>query len=292
MKTNKLCIVLLTMLFYVVSVHSQTFEVDGISYNVTKQPVDESPGEVEVTGGEIKEVIEFPETVVYNDVTYTVTSIRDNAFSGRRNSNNFTRKYIIPGTVRTIGNSAFYDNYYLEEVEFHEGLQTIGAAAFAYNLALKEIRLPSTLVSIESNSFYGCSSLNNIKFFVNNISEFCNNSIVRLFNASIQLLDNNGDEIKEIIIPEDVISIGESAFAKCIGLTSITIPNSVTSIGKNSFTGCSGLTSVNIGNSLTSIGESAFSGCYGLISVNLGEQLTTIGTEAFKGCSSLSFPIV
>lgn len=136
------------MLFGVVSVQAQSFEVDGISYNVTKEATDGSPGEVEVTGGEIKEVIEIPETVTYDDVTYTVTAIGNNAFSGR-----YTKKYVIPSTVRAIGDHAFYDNYYLEEVEFHEGLQSIGAAAFAFNYALKEIRLPSTLSTIDDSGF-------------------------------------------------------------------------------------------------------------------------------------------
>ena len=144
---------MLLAMLCVVSSYAQSFEVDGLSYQVTKSPDGESPGEVEVTGGEIKEEIEFPETVTYNSATYMVTSIGSNAFSGRSNSGNFTKKYIIPGTVRSIGNSAFYDNYYLEEVEFNEGLQTIGVDAFGYNFALKEIRIPSTVNAIEDRAF-------------------------------------------------------------------------------------------------------------------------------------------
>lgn len=144
---------MLLAMLCVVSSYAQSFEVDGLSYQVTKSPDGESSGEVEVTGGEIKEEIEFPETVTYNSATYMVTSIGSNAFSGRSNSGNFTKKYIIPGTVRSIGNSAFYDNYYLEEVEFNEGLQTIGVDAFGYNFALKEIRIPSTVTAIEDRAF-------------------------------------------------------------------------------------------------------------------------------------------
>ena len=144
---------MLTMLICMVSAHAQSFEVDGISYNVTKAPDGESPGEVEVTGGEIKEEIEFPETVTYDGVTYTVTSIGGGAFRSRYDSQNFTRKYVIPGTVRSIGNDAFYDNYYLEEVELNKGLQKIGNAAFGYNFELREIRIPSTVTSIGNDAF-------------------------------------------------------------------------------------------------------------------------------------------
>ncbi|MDO4995036.1 MAG: leucine-rich repeat domain-containing protein, partial [Bacteroidales bacterium] len=66
-----------------------------------------------------------------------------------------------------------------------------------------------------------------------------------------------------------VTSIGEVAFYKCSGLTSVTIPNSVTSIGTVAFSGCSGLTSVTIPESVTSIESDAFYGCSGLTSVNI-----------------------
>ncbi len=144
---------LLATIFCVVAAHGQSFDVDGISYNVITQPTDESPGEVEVTGGEIKEEIAIPETVTYDEKTYTIVSIGRDAFSGRYRSDNFTRKYIIPGTVKTIKYHAFYDNYYLEEVEFNEGLETIGQSAFGYAYQLREIRLPSTVAYIDADAF-------------------------------------------------------------------------------------------------------------------------------------------
>ena len=65
-------------------------------------------------------------------------------------------------------------------------------------------------------------------------------------------------------IPNGVTSIGQSAFAGCTRLTTVTIPNSVTSIGQSAFLNCSGLTSVTIPNSVTSIHLYAFEGCSGL----------------------------
>lgn len=43
--------------------------------------------------------------------------------------------------------------------------------------------------------------------------------------------------IKEVIIGDEVTSIGDYAFSDCTGLTSITIPNSVTDIGSSAFKG-------------------------------------------------------
>ena len=63
-----------------------------------------------------------------------------------------------------------------------------------------------------------------------------------------------------VAIPEEVTymnrtrkvtSIGDRAFDRCSGLTSVTIGNSVTNIGNQAFYGCSGLTSVTIPNSVT-----------------------------------------
>lgn len=81
-------------------------EVDGLVYEVTST----APNTVAVIGctrttsfGYMQDGVDIPETVTINDVTYTVTSIADNAF------NNIWMSVInIPATVTTIGNNALY----------------------------------------------------------------------------------------------------------------------------------------------------------------------------------------
>ena len=90
----------------------------------------------------------------------------------------------------------------------------------------------------------------------------------------------NGEEIKNLTIPESMTSIGNYAFRGCSGLTSITIPNSVTSIGSSAFQSCKSLTSVIIPKSVTSIGYQAFYGC-SLTSITIGSGVTSIGQGAF-----------
>lgn len=48
--------------------------------------------------------------------------------------------------------------------------------------------------------------------------------------TSIRYAAFHGCHLTSVAIPESVTSIGNSAFAGCIGLTSITIPDTVTSI--------------------------------------------------------------
>ena len=118
--------------------------------------------------------------------------------------------------------------------------------------------------------------------------------------------------IQEVVIGDEVTSIGYNAFYGCSGLTKVTfhcaeignwfsennsiqevvIGDEVTSIGSSAFYRCSGLTSVTIPNSVTSIGWSAFRGCSGLTSVTIPNSVTSIGGCAFRGCSGLTSIVV
>ena len=59
--------------------------------------------------------------------------------------------------------------------------------------------------------------------------------------------------------PDSITTIGDSAFAGCTSLTSITIPDSVTAFGAFAFSSCSSLKTVTIPDSVTTIEEHAFS---------------------------------
>ena len=92
----------------------------------------------------------------------------------------------------------------------------------------------------------------------------------------------------DVVIPESVTQIGESAFSDCSGLASITIPRGVTHIGDSAFEDCSDLTCITIPEGVTHIGAHAFEGCSGLKSITIPEGVTDIGICAFCGCSDLS----
>lgn len=91
-----------------------------------------------------------------------------------------------------------------------------------------------------------------------------------------------------VVIPNNVTSIGNSAFSDCRSLLSVTIPNSVTTIGSNAFENCVSLTSVTIPNSVTSIGSGAFYDCSSLKSVTIADSVTSIGNRVFGNCRELT----
>ena len=91
-----------------------------------------------------------------------------------------------------------------------------------------------------------------------------------------------------VVIPNNVTSIGDSAFSGCSCLTSVVIPDSVTNIGFEAFKNCTSLTSITIPNSVTSIDNRAFYNCTGLTSITIPDSVTSIGNQAFRDCTGLT----
>lgn len=79
--------------------------------------------------------------------------------------------------------------------------------------------------------------------FYNSVSGY---HVVRVAESLTEINNGvfEGTDITEIILPETLQTIGESAFEACENLTEIIIPGSVTSIGDNAFYECTSLSGV------------------------------------------------
>ena len=169
--------------------------------------------------------------------------------------------------------SEYYEGPYYENPFYGLNITTINIGKnvrtlpdyFAYNLSsLTNITIPKSITSIGNFAFCGCLGLTSIVVDSDNPAYDSRNNC----NAIIETASNTLiTGCQNTILPNSVTAIGNYAFYRCSGLTSISISNSVTSIGHFAFYGCSGLTSINIPSSVAYIGGWAFYDCASLGSV-------------------------
>ena len=149
----------------------------------------------------------------------------------------------IPNSVTYIGSLAFGDCTSLTSIDINS-VTSIGYSAFYACSSLTSITIGNSVTSIGDNAFAGCVQLSAV-----HISDLESYSKIGWNNPCAYHLFLNGEEVRDLVIPNSVTSIGDCAFYNCISLTSVTIPNSVTSIGNSAFAGCNGLTTVTMNSS-------------------------------------------
>ena len=257
-------------------------EIDGINYELNAEARQATV--IKKSSGAYSGEVVIPESVKYYGTAYSVTSIGESAFYYC----SFLTSVTIPNSVTSIGESAFYKCSRLTSVTIGSGVTSIGDRAFYDCSFFTSVTIPNSVTSIGKYAFYGCSDLTSVH--ISDIAAWCNIDFESSDSNPLSYAHHlylNGEEVKDLVIPNSVTSIGSYVFYYCSGLTSVTIPNSVTSIGSLAFYSCRGLTSVTIPNSVTSIGGRAFELCSGLTSVTIGSGVTSIGTEAFSDCRKI-----
>ena len=106
-------------------------------------------------------------------------------------------------------------------------------------------------------------------------------------SAFDEVLSYYGHNLKKLTLSANLVSIGRDAFYGCANLTSLTLPNGLISIGEYAFASCTGLTNITIPASVTSIGEGAFDRCSGITSITIPAGVTSIGYGVLAGCTGL-----
>jgi len=228
----------------------------------------------------------FYECIALNSITIpnNVISIGNDAFTCCRALNSI----IIPSNVTSIGVSAFNSCTDLASITILNGVANIGARAFCTCSALTSITIPKSVMSLGDGTFTACLSLSSINVDNENVNYSSENGILFNKNKTKLVCYPAGKTENNFFIPNNVTSIGHSAFYYCTTLISITIPNSVKSIEDWAFGSCTNLTSIDIPNSVTSIGDWAFYNCKSLLSIVIPNRVSSIGKSTFSSCYLLT----
>lgn len=208
----------------------------------------------------------------------------------------------IPSSVRRIGNSSFSKCQNLKSVTIETSsksgipplLEEIGNVAFYSCTNLESISIiPSTVRRIGESAFYKCTSLTSVTFGSSDESKESNlKEISKFAFADCFSLETVSK------IPASVCQIGESSFANCTRLKSLSFSSYeslLEEIGNESFYNCTSLESVTFfPSNCRKIGKYAFCKCeklksfsFGPESTNSSASLEEIGDYAFCDCLSI-----
>ncbi len=199
------------------------------------------------------------------------------------------------GPVSNIQEGAFFTMTSLKKVTYGPELTSIMNLVFMDCTSLEEIGVrdgeKNNLVTIERESFRGCISLTSLDFIENvkkiTTMAFMNCKGITEFHTPVteigmDAFSNSG--LKSVTL-ESGVDLGETVFAYCESLETLTFKGNINSTNKSIFKGCTSLETVNGLEKLNSIPDYMFAntGLSGKLELSNKE----IGSFAFSGCSNI-----
>ena len=172
-------------------------------------------------------------------------------------------------SLERIGKSAFENCFAFKGIELKDGIRTIAEYAFANCRSIKTIILPKTIQTFGTGAFTGCTSLlevdgaENVRWQKKNC-----------FTGSLWLASQATDGF---VIFDDYLEAYTGTD------TSVEIPQNVKTIGRSAFDGNAYVTSIQISNGVATIEELAFANCKKLRTVFIPDSVSHIEDNAFSG---------
>lgn len=298
---------LTVIFFFSLIVRAVNVEIDGIMYNINAKtgltevvanPSHQYKGDIvipetityedkEYTVTAIGESAFFQRNITSITFPNSITSVGRAAFY----CCSLLDSVVLPEKVTVIGDMLFANCTSLRRVVIPEGLTLIDNSAFNSCHSLDSLIIPNSVTRIEDWAFAGCKGLTYVEMsrgltYVGRgafgdcgalktviIPDLSSWSMINFgdYNSNplttTKTLKINNEEIRDLVIPDDVTYIGDYAFRGCTSITSVTMGEHVTKIGTSAFYGCKNCASITIGENVTSIGSWAFYGCSAMTSL-------------------------
>ena len=190
------------------------FSANGIYYNIVGTARAEVTFANDTYNSYSGQVV-IPDAVTYNNHSYNVTAVGENAF---RNSNGL-KTVTLNNNVTKIGKRAFLNCTQLTKVNITSAVIHIDDYAFAQCSSLNEVTFNNDApIELGTGAFMKCSQLNNVNW------------------TSCLSLDGRGG----------LSIIGTNAFAQCSALESIYLPGDFQLMGSTIFDKCNNLSSITL----------------------------------------------
>ena len=141
---------------------------------------------------------------------------------------------IIPNSVTSIGEKAFLGCSGLTSITIPNSVTSIGEKAFLDCSGLTSITIGNGVKSIGKETFSGCTNITSVVWNAKSCKDF----------DSSPFLYKTRTQMTSFTFGNEVESIPAYLCHQMSKLTSITIPGNVISIGDSAFYGCTGLTAI------------------------------------------------
>ncbi len=197
---------------------------------------------------------------------------------------------VLPGTIKEIGQYAFYSNAKLSEVTLSEGVTAIGRKAFA-NSVLEKINIPRTVTSIDPQ--FCDSERLTVNLDAANGAYMIENGIIYSKDIRTVICAPEQTTInKNLTFNSRTRTIASRAFMGRKNLVTVEFSDGVRVLEDAVFKNCVDLNLVTMNRGVTRVGNEIFSGCTNLIKVNIPDTITTYGDYMFKGCEKLNSLVI
>lgn len=206
------------------------------------------------------------------------------------------KSIILPNSLVSIGEKAFFETQNLKIVRFGAGLKEIEGYAF-YKSGITLVNLPLGLEKIGDAAFAFSSisgnviipdSVDKLGFGVFTKSEISAVKLPKAANIIPGLMFKGCSRLFQVTIPDNYTNIEDKAFEGCKKLRQIKLPSSLTGIGDEGVFRDTGLTSIEIPNKTKYIGIAAFEYCHSLNSVKLPKSVLVLERECFDTASNIN----